>query len=79
MVQGEVSLWAEGVVQGAERQASLKQSCDQAMRILYKWLNRRSQRRSYNWEGFRELLRDFQVEQPRIVGRPKAMQAALVA
>jgi group II intron reverse transcriptase/maturase len=59
--------------------ASLKQFYDQAMRILYKWLNRRSQRRSYNWDGFRELLRDFQVERPRIVGRPKARQAALVA
>jgi len=59
--------------------ASLKQFYDQAMRILYKWLNRRSQRRSYNWAGFWELLRDFQVEQPHIVGRPKARQAALVA
>ena len=59
--------------------ASLKQFYDQAMRILYKWLNRRSQRRSYNWAGFRELLREFQVERPRIVGRPKARRAALVA
>jgi len=59
--------------------ASLKQFFDQAMRILYKWLNRRSQRRSYNWAGFRELLREFQVERPRIVGRPKARRAALVA
>lgn len=52
--------------------ASLKQFYDQAMRILYKWLNRRSQRRSYNWAGFRELLKHYQVEQPRIVGRPRA-------
>ena len=58
--------------------ASLKQFYDQAMRILYKWLNRRSQRRSYNWAGFRELLVEFQVERPRIVGRPKARQAASV-
>ncbi len=57
--------------------ASLKQFFNQAMRILYKWLNRRSQRRSYNWTGFRELLDQFQVERPRIVGRPKrALSAA---
>ena len=24
--------------------------------ILFKWLNRRSQRRSYTWKGFKELL-----------------------
>ena len=29
----------------------------QAKRILYKTLNRRSQRRSYNWKGFAELLK----------------------
>lgn len=50
-----------------------------AMRILFKWLNRRGQRRSYNWAGFRELLEQFQVERPRIVGRPKARRAALGA
>ena len=51
--------------------ASLNQFFQAAMRILFKWLNRRSQRRSYNWTGFRELLQHFQVERPRIVGRPK--------
>ena len=25
--------------------------------LLFKWLNRRSQKRSYTWEGFREMLR----------------------
>jgi group II intron reverse transcriptase/maturase len=40
-----------------------------AMRILHKWLNRRSQRRSYNWAGFQMLLQHFEVEQPRIVHR----------
>jgi RNA-directed DNA polymerase len=55
--------------------ASLNQFYNSAMRILFKWLNRRSQRRSYNWTGFRELLDHFQVEQPRIVGRPKTRMA----
>ena len=51
--------------------ASLNQFFTQAMRILYKWLNRRSQRRSYNRQTFAELLEHFAVERPRIVGRPK--------
>lgn len=51
--------------------ASLKQFYDAALLILFKWLNRRSQRKSYNWIGFRKLLRDLGVEPPRIVGRPK--------
>ncbi len=34
---------------------------------LYKWLNRRSQRRSYNWEGFKAMMKSFKILQPRIV------------
>lgn len=34
--------------------------------ILFKWLNRRSQRKSYNWRGFLELLTHFQIIKPRI-------------
>jgi len=59
--------------------ASLEQFYTSAIRILYKWLNRRSQRRSYNWTGFRELLEHFRVERPRIVGRPKTRRAASAA
>lgn len=59
--------------------ASLEEFYKSAMRILYKWLNRRSQRQSYNWRGFWELLEHFQVEQPRIVGRPKTRRAASAA
>ena len=57
--------------------ASLNQFFQQAKRILFKWLNRRSQKRSYTWTGFQELLQDFQVELPYIVGRPKTRRAAL--
>jgi len=46
-----------------------------ATRILFKWLNRRSQRRSYNWAGYRELLEHFQVPRPRIAGRPRTRVA----
>jgi RNA-directed DNA polymerase len=33
---------------------------------LFKWLNRRSQRKSYNWEGFKELVEHFGIAKPRI-------------
>jgi RNA-directed DNA polymerase len=56
--------------------AGLKQFYGGAMRILFKWLNRRSHRRSYNWIGFKEMLDHFKVEEPRIVGRPKTRRAA---
>jgi RNA-directed DNA polymerase len=38
---------------------------------LHKWLNRHSQRTSYNWSGFNELLKHFNILRPRIVKRPK--------
>jgi RNA-directed DNA polymerase len=37
------------------------------MRILHKWLNRRSQRRSYTWDGFGQLLAHYRVPRPRIL------------
>lgn len=37
-----------------------------AMKTLFKWLNRRSQRRSYNWTGFNELIKHFKIPLPRI-------------
>ena len=58
--------------------AGLKQFYGGAMRILFKWLNRRSHRRSYNWIGFKEMLDHFKVEEPRIVGRPMTRRAASV-
>ncbi len=38
----------------------------QVKSILLKWLNRRSQKRSYNWTGFKALLKDFPLAKPRI-------------
>jgi hypothetical protein len=40
----------------------------QVCRIMYKWLNRRSQRKSCNWVGFNEMLIHFKTPSPRIVG-----------
>ena len=35
-----------------------------AIKSLYKWLNRRSQKRSYSWEGFSERLGNFPLIKP---------------
>ena len=35
-------------------------------RIMYKWLNRRSQRRSYNWEQFRRFIAANPLPRPVI-------------
>jgi RNA-directed DNA polymerase len=40
----------------------------QVCRIMYKWLNRRSQRKSYNWQGFGEMLVYYKIPGPRIIG-----------
>jgi group II intron reverse transcriptase/maturase len=40
------------------------------IRLLFKWLNRRSQRKSYNYKGFRGLCKHFNVLRPRIVEKP---------
>ncbi len=34
-------------------------------KLLFKWLNRRSQRRSYNWGQFNDMLRDYPLATPR--------------
>jgi group II intron reverse transcriptase/maturase len=36
-------------------------------RMWFKWLNRRSQRKSFNWEEFQERLKRFPLPRPRIV------------
>jgi hypothetical protein len=35
-------------------------------KVLFKWLNRRSQRRSYRWDEFEQLLKIFPLPQPRV-------------
>ena len=59
--------------------ASLVKFFEQVLRILFKWLNRCSQRSRYNWRGFQELIKLFNIERPRIVGRPKMRKAASLA
>ena len=38
----------------------------QVIKLLFKWLNRRSQRRSYTWEQFTDLLKWMDLVKPRI-------------
>lgn len=46
---------------------SLNKFWREVVRALYKWLNRRSQRRSYTWDGVVALLKRHRVPEPRIV------------
>lgn len=39
---------------------------DKMKKLLFKWLNRRSQRRSYTWDNFNELIKNFPIAKPRI-------------
>jgi RNA-directed DNA polymerase len=40
------------------------------VKLLYKWLNRRSQRRSMTWSGFLRRLPGWELPPPRVVERP---------
>ena len=50
---------------------SLQQFFYRVTLLLMKYLNRRSQRPSYNWVEFNQLLEQFGIEKPHIVKRPK--------
>ena len=36
------------------------------IQILYFWMNRRSQRKSYTWDGFNQFLKEHPIVRPRI-------------
>ena len=36
------------------------------LRLIRKWLNRRSQRKSFSFNTFREILKFYGIERPRI-------------
>lgn len=40
---------------------NLNEFYEQAMKTLYKWLNRRSQRRSFEWQEFKRVLKRYRV------------------
>lgn len=45
---------------------SLMQFLYRVKRSLYRWLNRRSQRRSYTWKAYQDMLKVYPLRQPRI-------------
>ena len=49
---------------------SLSQYYEQCQKLLFKWLNRRSEKRSCTWEQFGALLRKHAIPTPRIVELP---------
>jgi group II intron reverse transcriptase/maturase len=55
--------------------ASLQFFFYQVVLLLRKWLNRRSQRPSYNWQGFNEMLNHYRIERPRITEKPHTRAA----
>jgi group II intron reverse transcriptase/maturase len=57
---------------------SLQDFFYQARRILFKWSNRRSQKRSYTWKGFEKLLDHQELPQPRITDRKRARTPGLM-
>lgn len=57
--------------------ASLAELYRQVQRILFQWLNRRSQKRSFNWPGFNEMLKRHPLLPPRIT-ETKDVQLSLV-
>jgi group II intron reverse transcriptase/maturase len=62
-----------GVIGNSER---LKEFYNQAIEILKKWLNRRSQRKSYNWQGFKDIITYLKVPRPRITEGIKTREGA---
>lgn len=48
---------------------SLGRLYSHVLHSLYKWLNRRSQRRSLNWQGLKDMLRCFQITPLRVSKR----------
>jgi len=56
---------------------SLKTFYYRTRRILFKWLNRRSQRLSYNRAGFEDLLNQFLIPAPKITEKYPSKQLKL--
>ncbi len=48
---------------------SLSYVYDHVLHSLYKWLNRRSGRRSYNWSNFKKMLKYFKIESIKVSKR----------
>ncbi len=56
---------------------SLAEFYHHAQRGLYRWLNRRSQRKSVNWQEFRQVIQRYRMLRPYIFHKPTARQLLL--
>lgn len=50
---------------------------NQVIELLYKWLNRRSQRKSYTWKQLNRLIKQLELPRPRIMEKRRRNQVAL--
>jgi group II intron reverse transcriptase/maturase len=50
----------------SENYKSIRLFYRNTIRLVYKWLNRRSQRKSFNWQCFVEYLRIYEIPKPKI-------------
>lgn len=57
-----------GIIGNSRRMA---QFYYQSNLTVFKWLNRRSQKRSYSWKAYNRLLKRFEIPPPRIVEKPR--------
>jgi group II intron reverse transcriptase/maturase len=60
----------------AGNMATLNKFAYAVERMWYKWINMRSQRKSFNWEEFQELHKRFPLPRPRIVKSYRWIYAA---
>jgi RNA-directed DNA polymerase len=51
----------------SDNSRSLEKYNLEVKRIIYKWMNRRSQRQSFNWEQFDKYLKRYPLPKPKIV------------
>ena len=52
-----------GITDNSECLSSFR---NEVVKALYKWLNRRSQRKSYSWDQFNQMLKEYPIVRPRI-------------
>lgn len=62
-----------GVIGNSKR---LGQYYYQVSRLLFKWLNRRSQKKSFTWKSFNRLLKRFGIIQPHMKSAPSRQKEA---
>ena len=56
-----------GVIGNSEQTSSFAYY---AKRLVYKWLNRRSQRKSFTWTSFAEAWVRWKMPSPRVIEKP---------